>query len=96
MIDVLILFPRDASPQELDGLVARMIPDLKEAEGLTSLRVSAGDLMGRGGPPPYSRVIEASFRALPDFMAFVGIPTAGAGSGVRSCEPLVSFEVTEA
>jgi hypothetical protein len=27
--------------------------------------------MGRGGPPPFSKVIEASFDSLPDWMAHV-------------------------
>jgi hypothetical protein len=72
MLDVLILFPKSAGLPELDDLVSnKMVPDLKQAQGLTSLRVSSGDLMARGGPPPYAKVIEASFESLPAFMAFV-------------------------
>jgi hypothetical protein len=71
MLDVLMLFPKAADPQELDRFLSEAIPAMKRAPGLRSLRVSAGELMARGAPPPYSKVVEASFESLADFMAFV-------------------------
>lgn len=98
MLDVLILFPKSAGSTELDDLVSnRMIPDLKRAQGLASLRVSSGDLMARGGPAPYSKVIEASFESLSDFMAFVGTRRQEQTATLDRQEPLiVYFDATEA
>ena len=97
MLDVLILFPKTAGAAELDALVSRMVPDLKLAQGLVSLRVSAGDLMARGGPAPYSKVIEASFESLPDFMAFVAARRQDQSATLDRLEPLiVYFDAAEA
>ena len=70
MLDVLLLWPKsDAGvPEEL---LSKLLVVLKEAAGLRRLRVSQGDLMARGGPPPYSKVVEASFESLGDWMAVV-------------------------
>jgi hypothetical protein len=97
MLDVLILFPKSAGSPELDDLVSnRMIPDMKHAHGLVSLRVSSGDLMARGGPPPYSKVIEASFESLPDFMAFVDARRQEDNARLDRVEPLIMyFEAAE-
>jgi hypothetical protein len=56
-----------------DEWVAKLLLIMKEAKGLRRLRVSEGDLMARGGPPPYSRVIEASFESIADWMAHVDV-----------------------
>jgi hypothetical protein len=97
MLDVLILFPKVDNAQVLDDLVSRMIPDLKQARGLVSLRVSDGDLMARGGPPPFSKVIEASFQSLPDFMAFVDERNQEDPRALDRVGPqIVYFDVTEA
>ena len=92
MLDVLILFPKSAGSAELDDLVSSgIIPDLKVAQGLVSLRVSAGDLMARGGPPPYAKVIQASFESLPDFMAFVDARRQEDNARLDRLEPLIVF-----
>lgn len=98
MLDVLILFPKSAGSPELDDLVSnRMIPDLKQAQGLASLRVSSGELMARGGPAPYAKVIEASFESLPDFMAFVAARRQEQTATLDRLEPLiVYFDAAEA
>jgi hypothetical protein len=54
-----------------DELVSNLLLIMNDAPGLRRLRVSEGELMGRGGPPPYSRVVEASYRSLADWMAQV-------------------------
>jgi hypothetical protein len=71
MLDVLILFPKSADPDALDEFVPKLLEVMKASAGLTSIRASEGDLMARGAPPPYSRVIEASFASLADWMAHV-------------------------
>ena len=69
MINVLVLFPISADPKVLDDFLSNTaIPFLKQARGLRSLKISSGDLMS-GGPPPYSKVVEASFDSLDDWMA---------------------------
>jgi hypothetical protein len=71
MLDVLILFPKSADPEALGEFVPQLVAVMKESSGLRSLRLSEGDLMARGAPPPYSTVIEASFDSLTDWMAHV-------------------------
>ena len=70
MLNLLILIPRTVSSQVTDNLLARIIPALKQAEGLRSLNISDGHIMSTGGPPPYSKVIEASFDSLEVFYAW--------------------------
>jgi hypothetical protein len=72
MFDVLFLFPRNADLAAVDEFLAqRLIPQLTSAAGLRSIRVSQDAVMSPGGPPPYGRVLEASFAALADVMAVV-------------------------
>jgi hypothetical protein len=73
MLDVLLLWPKSQEAGVQHEMVAKLIPLMKEAPGLRRLRVSEGDLMARGGPPPYSRVVEASFESLADWMAQVDV-----------------------
>ena len=73
MLDVLFLWSKSDNSAALDEMVASLLPIMKEAPGLRRLRVSEGDLMARGGPPPYARVIEASFESLADWMAQVDV-----------------------
>jgi hypothetical protein len=73
MLDVLLLWSKSGDAAVQDEMVSKLIPLMKEAPGLRRLRVSEGDLMARGGPPPYSRVIEASFESLADWMAHVDV-----------------------
>jgi heme-degrading monooxygenase HmoA len=54
-----------------DQLAEKMIHAIQQADGLRSLFVSEGHIMSPGGPPPYAKVIEASFDSLEDFMAWV-------------------------
>ncbi len=75
MINVLFLFPKSADPKALDDLLSNgLVPGIQQARGLRSLKLSAGDLMSPGGPPPYSKVLEASFDSLDDVMAIVQSP----------------------
>ena len=73
MLDVLLLFPQpESEAAAIDALLAqRLVPEFRKAKGLRSLRLSEGVVMSRGGTSPYSRVLEASFDALPDWMAVV-------------------------
>ena len=74
MLDVLILFPASAGTADVDAVVAAVVPSLSGVQGLRSIRVSTGDLMRRGGPSGYSRVIELSFDSLGDWMAWALAP----------------------
>jgi hypothetical protein len=47
MLDVLMLFPKSVSPQELDDLFSRLILDKKQAPGLRSAQSQRGQLNGR-------------------------------------------------
>lgn len=98
MLDVLMLFPKSADPQELDRFLSIAISAMKRAPGLRSVRISVGDLMARGAPPPFSKVVEASFESLAAFMAFVQAPDRQGGQDpLDRLNPLiVFFEVAEA
>ena len=76
MIRVLSLIPSSMEENKRDQLAKKMIRDIQQAEGLRSLSVSEGHIMSPGGPPPYAKVIEASFDSLEDFMAWVQTPAA--------------------
>lgn len=102
MIHVLNLFPRELDEAEVDELLAqRLIPQLSQSGGLKSLLLSEGTVMSRGGPSPYSRVLEATFESLADWMAAVDGLNAMGGSPAdldrfRRLAPLVMFyEVTD-
>jgi hypothetical protein len=73
MLDVLLLWSKSDDRGVQDEAVSKILPLMKEATGLRRLRVSEGDLMGRGGPPPYARVIEATFESIADWMAHVDV-----------------------
>jgi hypothetical protein len=78
MLDVLQLFPSETDSTVVDAFVAqRLIPLLKESPGLRALRVSEGTIMSRGAPAPYSRVVEASFNGLADWIRVVDALNAG-------------------
>jgi len=101
VIEVLMLFPKTADSAQIEPVWSFLLPLMKQAPGLRSLRVSEGDLMGRGAPPPYSRILLASFESLADWMAQVdrlNAPTARPPSPVP-VEPVlplvVYFETTE-
>jgi hypothetical protein len=97
MLDVLILFPQPDEPAALDAMVEQLLPDLNGAAGIQSVRVSAGDVMSRGGPPPYARVIEARFESLEAWMGWVMAPArAERGASFDRFRPVVLFfEATE-
>ena len=102
MIDVLSLFSREFDAAEVDKLIAeRLIPQFTSAKGLRSLRLSDGTVMSRGGPSPYSRILEATFESLADWMAAVeGLRGMGASPAEREklerLAPLVVYyEVTD-
>ena len=52
-------------------MLSTVITSMKKEKGLLSVKVSEGDLMSPGGPPAYSKVVESSWEALEDFMAWV-------------------------
>jgi hypothetical protein len=97
MINVLFLFPKSTDLKALDDFISnKFIPGIKQAHGLRSLKLSAGDLMGAGGPPPYSRVVEASFDSLDAFMATVPPDGEPEKETMRSLGTLILFyEVSE-
>jgi hypothetical protein len=98
MLDVLMLFPKSGDAGSLDEPIARIVAVIKENAALRSLRVSEGDLMARGGPPPWARVIEASFDSLADWMATVDSlnrPQADLADAVRVDPTVVFFEARE-
>jgi hypothetical protein len=97
MLDVLMLFPSSAEAAAIDDFVTRFLPEIRQADGLHSLRVSKGDLMSRGGRPPYSRVIELSFESLDNWMGWVMAPQRfGKLEEFARVEPLIMFfETTE-
>ena len=79
MINVLTLFPKSTDAKALDDFISsQMIPTLKQAHGLRSLKLSVGDLMSPVGPPAYSKVVEASFDSMDDWWANVQTPAAQA------------------
>jgi len=70
MINVMFLFPKSADPQMLDNFISNsLIPQLKTAKGVLSLKTNDGQIMSRKGPPPYSRIVEATFDTLENLMA---------------------------
>jgi hypothetical protein len=92
MLDVLILFPRSAERDGLDDFVSRAVPLIKASPGIRSIRVNGGELMARGGPPPYSGVIAASFDSLTDWMALVDVLNSREDpAAFDRFEPLVMF-----
>ena len=104
MLDVLQLFPSETDATEVDALLTqRLIPLMKESPGLRALRISEGTVMSRGGPSPYSRVVEASFDGLADWMGVVdalnpGFATASAAereSAERNAPLIVFFDVVD-
>ena len=76
MIKVLSLIPSTIEENTRDQLAEKMVGAIKQAKGLRSLSVSEGHIMSPGGPPPYAKVVEASFDSLDDFMAWVQSPAA--------------------
>jgi hypothetical protein len=102
MLDVLLLFPLELDAAEVDELLAkRLIPQFTRATGLRSLRHSDGTVMSRGAPSPYSRVLEASFDTLADWMATVNALNSMGGSSAdreafqRLAPLVVFFEVAQ-
>jgi len=69
------------------------------AQRLVSLKISDGDIMSPGGPPSYSKVVEASFETLEDMMAWVQTQTPAAqaqkGVMIEKGVVMVYFEVKE-
>ena len=98
MVKVLFLFPAAADRQGPDDFIgSTFAPGLRQADGRRSVTVSTGDLMSPGGPPPYARVVEATFDALPDVIGAVEAPDAQpARMRLRDLGTLVlMYEVSE-
>lgn len=97
MINVLALFPITIEPKVLDDLLSKLIPGFQQADGLRSLKISEGHVMSPGGPPPYSKVIEASFESLEVFMDWVQTPAAQADKELMKDSGIVRiyYEVNE-
>jgi hypothetical protein len=95
---VLFLFPRSAQSNSLDDFIdTTFAPGLRQAGGAQSVTVSAGELMSPAGPPPYSRVVEATFESLVDVLAAVEAPSAqSARQHLRDLGTLIlTFEEAE-
>ena len=74
MLEVLTLIPTTADAADAEALLAGFVPSISAAPGLRSLRVSTGDIMSRGGPPPYAHVVQVTFDSLADWMTWVLAP----------------------
>lgn len=80
MIKALFLFPKSTETKAVEELLStHLIPTLKQANGLRSLTSSTGPLMSPMGPPPYSKVVEASYGSLEDWIALVQSPAVQGG-----------------
>lgn len=82
MLDVLLLFPSELDATEVDILLKqRLVPELAKAKGVR--------------PSPYSRVVEASFDSLADWMTVVDalnvMQPAGEGETFAGLAPVVVF-----
>jgi hypothetical protein len=91
MVDVLLLWSKADGADVEDELLTTLLAIMKEARGLERLRVSDGELMARGGPPPFARVVEASFKSLPDWMAAVDALNSQPDLAASDRMPLVIF-----
>jgi hypothetical protein len=95
MLDVLFLFPSEPDPSGVDSLLSqRLLPQFTDAAGIRSVRLSEGMVMSRGGPSPYSRVLEASFDSVADWMAVVDALNSGPpanGETFAGLAPVVVF-----
>ena len=75
MIQVLYQFSTSIDQKALDEfLTTNLLPGLKQAQGLRALHSSSSDLMSAGGPPPFSKVIQASFNSLEELFGYVQSP----------------------
>ena len=97
MVNVLFLFPKSIDPKELDDVLTNgLIPAHKQALSVRSLKISEGDLMSPGGPPPYAKVVEVSFDSLNDMMAFVQSQPPDSRERVKALGTLIlMYEVKE-
>jgi hypothetical protein len=76
MLTVLYEFPKAINSKVLDEFLTRnLLPGLKQARGLQSLQLNAGELMSAGGPPPFSKVVQAYFSSLESIFEYVQSPT---------------------
>ena len=98
--------PREGDPRSIADLRAVaclcsrtrnvLIPAHKQALDVRSLKISAGDLMSPGGPPPYAKVVEVSFDSLNDMMAFVQSQPPDARDRMKALGTLIlMYEVDE-
>ena len=74
MIHFIALFPKSVDLGVVEKSVSELKESIKQAPGLDTLHVSKGDLMSPAGPPSYSRVLEASFDSLENFIGWVVSP----------------------
>jgi hypothetical protein len=75
MLTVLYEFPKSIDSKALEEfLTANLLPGLKQAKGLQSLQTNSGDLMSAGGPPPFSKVVQAYFSSLESLFEYVQSP----------------------
>jgi hypothetical protein len=92
MLDVLMLFPATANAAEVDEVLDRIAGGWVTAPGIQSLRRSQGQLMSPGAPPPFSRVLEATFDSLEAFIAQVpGPDRAEEREALDRLAPLIIF-----
>ena len=75
MIQVIYQFPTSTDARLLDDFLSNnLIPGLKQAQGLMALHSSSGDMMSAGGPPPFSKVVQAAFNSLEELFGYVQSP----------------------
>ena len=70
MIRTLVMFPKSASPVDVDALIEGIVSSFKASAGSQSITRSAGALMGPGAKVgEVGWILEADFATLDDAMA---------------------------
>jgi len=76
MLHVLVLIPKSIEDPELGNIISTATSALKQVNGLLAITINDGNIMSPGGPPPYVKVIEASYESLEVFMDWAQTPAA--------------------
>ena len=97
MINSLTLFPKTFDLELMAKITAKTISSMKSAKGIRRITASEGDLMSPAGPPTYSKVIEADWETLEDFLGWAQSPSAQEDKNmlIENGVQLLFFEVDE-
>ena len=97
MINSLTLFPKTIDPKLLEKITAKTISSMKSAKGIRRIYTSDGDLMSPAGPPTYSKVVEAAWESLEDFLDWTQSPSAQSDKDflIENGAQLLFFELDE-